>query len=86
MARWIDLLFYLLLLASSSDFSKFGKETLTVVSQSDLLWIVGAIGDASADVNEHLEKGKRLLATGQLADALTHFHAAIGMKIKQTFD
>jgi DnaJ family protein C protein 3 len=38
------------------------------------LIFLGAIGD----VNDHLEKGKRLLATGQLADALTHFHSAIG--------
>jgi DnaJ family protein C protein 3 len=50
-----------------------------LVSLSDL-FIFGAVGDTSADVNEHLEKGKRLLATGQLSDALTHFHAAIGMK------
>lgn len=28
-------------------------------------------------VNDHLEKGKQLLATGQLADAITHFHSAI---------
>jgi len=41
--------------------------------------IIGAIGDASVDVNDHLEKGKKLLATGQLADALSHFHSAIGM-------
>ena len=33
---------------------------------------------ALADATSHLEKGKELLATGQLADALTHFHAAIG--------
>ena len=40
----------------------------------------GANGDTSGNVNDHLEKGKTLLATGQLADALTHFHAAIGTK------
>ena len=33
---------------------------------------------ATADANDHLEKGKKLLATGQLADALSQFHAAIG--------
>ncbi|CAF1043806.1 unnamed protein product [Rotaria sordida] len=43
---------------------------------SDLL-IHGAIGDASGDVNDHLEKGKILLASGQLADALSQFHLAI---------
>lgn len=83
MARWIDLLFYVLFLASLSDFSKFGKWRLTGLSQRYVLLILGAIGDTSADVNEHLEKGKRLLAAGQLADALTHFHAAIGMKYRR---
>ena len=32
-------------------------------------------------MNDHLEKGKKLLAIGQLADALTHFHSAIGRMI-----
>ncbi|KAM6985555.1 dnaJ homolog subfamily C [Aplochiton taeniatus] len=32
-------------------------------------------GDAS--VENHLEMGKKLLAAGQLADALSHFHAAV---------
>ena len=30
-------------------------------------------------INDHLEKGKKLLATGQLSDALAHFHSAIGI-------
>lgn len=32
---------------------------------------------ATDAVTDHLEKGKKFLAIGQLADALTHFHAAI---------
>ncbi|XP_043219343.1 dnaJ homolog subfamily C member 3-like [Amphibalanus amphitrite] len=32
---------------------------------------------SSADVDQHLEMGLRLLSQGQLQDALTHFHAAI---------
>lgn len=32
----------------------------------------------NADVDKHLEMGKKLLAAGQLADALSHFHSAIG--------
>ncbi|CAF0749201.1 unnamed protein product [Adineta ricciae] len=36
-----------------------------------------SVKGATADANDHLEKGKRLLATGQLADALSQFHAAI---------
>ena len=30
-----------------------------------------------SEVERHLELGKQLLASGQLADALTHFHQAI---------
>uniref|UniRef100_A0A3B3RT25 DnaJ homolog subfamily C member 3 n=1 Tax=Paramormyrops kingsleyae TaxID=1676925 RepID=A0A3B3RT25_9TELE len=30
-----------------------------------------------SDVESHLEMGKKLLAAGQLADALSHFHAAV---------
>ena len=31
-------------------------------------------------VDHHMEMGKKLLAAGQLADALSHFHAAVGKK------
>ncbi|XP_066930725.1 dnaJ homolog subfamily C member 3-like [Clytia hemisphaerica] len=34
-------------------------------------------GNASADVDHHLEMGKRLLAAGQLTEALSHYHSAI---------
>ncbi|CAM4970544.1 unnamed protein product [Rotaria socialis] len=43
----------------------------------DLLLFVGAIGDAGGSVDDHLEKGKKYLATGQLVDALSEFHLAI---------
>ena len=33
---------------------------------------------ASKDVEEHLAMGKKLLAAGQLAEALSHYHAAVG--------
>jgi len=39
--------------------------------------VQGANGDASADVNHHLEMGKRLLAAGQLTEALSHYHSAV---------
>ncbi|XP_078258952.1 dnaJ homolog subfamily C [Rhinoraja longicauda] len=35
------------------------------------------IGGINAEVEKHLEMGKKLLAAGQLADALSHFHAAV---------
>ena len=33
---------------------------------------------ASKDVEDHLAMGKKLLAAGQLAEALSHYHAAVG--------
>lgn len=33
---------------------------------------------SAADIQKHLDLGKDLLARGQLADALTHYHAAVG--------
>lgn len=37
----------------------------------------GIEGGINAEVEKHLEMGKKLLAAGQLADALSHFHAAV---------
>ena len=41
-------------------------------------WVAGVRCGNTADVENHLEMGKKLLAAGQLADALSHFHAAVG--------
>nr|XP_033803436.1 dnaJ homolog subfamily C member 3-like [Geotrypetes seraphini] len=38
----------------------------------------GAECGINAEVEKHLEMGKKLLAAGQLADALSHFHSAVG--------
>lgn len=40
---------------------------------------LGAECGVNADVEKHLELGKKLLAAGQLADALSQFHAAVGL-------
>ncbi|XP_030057231.1 dnaJ homolog subfamily C member 3 [Microcaecilia unicolor] len=37
----------------------------------------GAECGINAEVEKHLEMGKKLLAAGQLADALSHFHSAV---------
>jgi len=37
---------------------------------------------SDADVKRHVEMGKKMMAAGQLADALTHFHAAIDIDEK----
>lgn len=44
-----------------------------------LLLFLGAECGVNADVEKHLELGKKLLAAGQLADALSQFHAAVGL-------
>lgn len=40
----------------------------------------GIVSDCAtpAEVNKHLELGRDFLARGQLSDALTHYHAAVG--------
>uniref|UniRef100_A0A1I8GNB4 J domain-containing protein n=1 Tax=Macrostomum lignano TaxID=282301 RepID=A0A1I8GNB4_9PLAT len=35
------------------------------------------LASSQAEIDKHLELGKKLLAAGQLADALSHYHAAI---------
>lgn len=44
-----------------------------------LILFLGAECGVNADVEKHLELGKKLLAAGQLADALSQFHAAVGL-------
>lgn len=40
--------------------------------------LVSGVCGKDGSLENHLEMGKKLLAAGQLADALSHFHAAIG--------
>lgn len=41
--------------------------------------VTGAKSASQSEVNRNLEMGRDYLARGQLADALTHYHAAVGM-------
>lgn len=43
-----------------------------------LLCVSGVKCGRDGSVDNHMEMGKKLLAAGQLADALSHFHAAVG--------
>lgn len=44
-----------------------------------LYWFVAVCESATqADINHHLELGKQYLAKGQLSDALSHYHEAVG--------
>ena len=47
-----------------------------------LYLFLGAECGVNADVDKHLELGKKLLAAGQLADALSQFHAAVGLYLR----
>lgn len=43
----------------------------------DICCYDAAVGANQNEVEQHLEMGKKLLAAGQLADALSHYHAAV---------
>ena len=44
----------------------------------DTLNISEVSAGSSKEVEQHLEMGNKMLAAGQLADALSHYHAAVG--------
>ena len=53
---------------------------MTILEYSGIfILLIGVDGDNTIDVDQHLELGKKLLAAGQLTEALSHYHAAIGM-------
>ncbi|XP_056431557.1 dnaJ homolog subfamily C member 3b [Gadus chalcogrammus] len=37
----------------------------------------GVLGATAVDIEQHLEMGRKLLAAGQLAEALSHYHSAV---------
>lgn len=52
---------------------------MTCPSVESYFRLAGVSSKLSApEVEKHLEQGKRLLASGQLSDALVHYHAAVG--------
>lgn len=50
-----------------------------VLSSLSLLCVVldGSLAAGQAEVDSHLEMGRKLLAAGQLAEALSHYHSAV---------
>lgn len=62
-----------------SDISPLGDRNLAacVIILLLELSLNGAKASKGADIENHLELGKEFLARGQLADALTHYHAAV---------
>jgi len=51
-----------------------------VNSSFSLFFVFFAVSDSTSqsEVNKHLEMGRELLGRGQLQDALSHYHAAVG--------
>lgn len=45
--------------------------------------VTGVLGATHVEIEHHLEMGRKLLAAGQLAEALSHYHSAVG-KITHT--
>lgn len=43
-----------------------------------LCHLTGILGATQAEIEHHLEMGRKLLAAGQLAEALSHYHSAVG--------
>lgn len=86
MTRSIKFLLSLSLFIYLSDYLLIGKISFRLLFNILLSFrnCLGANGEpTTADiVNDHLEKGKKLLATGQLSDAISHFHSAIGRRRK----
>lgn len=40
--------------------------------------VTGVLGATHVEIEHHLEMGRKLLAAGQLAEALSHYHSAVG--------
>ena len=52
-----------------------------VCCKLSVLLFAAVAGAGQSEVEQHLEMGKKLLAAGQLADALSHYHAAVGQYV-----
>lgn len=66
--------------SSAAEVLQFGEKKLAACLLLLLLemFIDGAKSATSkADIENHLELGRELLAAGQLSDALSHYHAAV---------
>uniref|UniRef100_A0A9J7Z6F4 DnaJ (Hsp40) homolog, subfamily C, member 3b n=2 Tax=Cyprinus carpio TaxID=7962 RepID=A0A9J7Z6F4_CYPCA len=49
----------------------------TIVLPFTCLFISGVLGATPVEIEHHLEMGRKLLAAGQLAEALSHYHSAV---------
>lgn len=49
-----------------------------------VIFISGVFGATPVEIEHHLETGRKLLAAGQLAEALSHYHSAVGKTFTPT--
>lgn len=61
------------------EFRTDSNEELSMTCLFITIRVAGVSSKLSAsEIENHLEQGKKLLAVGQLSDALGHYHAAVG--------
>ncbi|KAG8548053.1 hypothetical protein GDO81_026863 [Engystomops pustulosus] len=66
-----------------ADMERARRGVNGVLSSLSLLCVIldlqldGALAAGQAEVENHLEMGRKLLAAGQLAEALSHYHSAV---------
>lgn len=81
---------YIMLLAFDVILDNFGKDLFSNPNQMYIKFViysfivVTTVADCAtqAEIDSHLELGREFLAKGQLADALTQYHAAVGSYYK----
>uniref|UniRef100_A0A8B9J5M7 DnaJ (Hsp40) homolog, subfamily C, member 3b n=1 Tax=Astyanax mexicanus TaxID=7994 RepID=A0A8B9J5M7_ASTMX len=48
-----------------------------IIDYHHLNFCLGVLGASPVEIEQHLEMGRKLLAAGQLAEALSHYHSAV---------
>lgn len=69
-------MFLVLELFLKGCWTNFNK--ITVIWVTGIFYVLAHSATSHSDIERHLELGRNMLARGQLADALTHYHAAVG--------
>uniref|UniRef100_A0A667YKN0 DnaJ (Hsp40) homolog, subfamily C, member 3b n=1 Tax=Myripristis murdjan TaxID=586833 RepID=A0A667YKN0_9TELE len=62
---------------ASHKFYNCCRLRLTLISAQATVYITGVLGATHVETEHHLEMGRKLLAAGQLAEALSHYHSAV---------
>ena len=54
------------------------RMTCKSTGNCDIVFCISLVDATSAEVEQHLAMGMKLVSAGQLSDALSHYHAAVG--------